>query len=220
MCKYLQDPNFWVSIVSVSIAFIALFQSSKQTKLSNKQSLFDRRMENYSLFRELFKSYSKSRNLLLDNDELYEEPIIAITMLTNTPYLNDIYEAYKKPLDSNAHKNFLNKYERLDKCAFEIRVLWDDSTGKTISEFVRVYHELLFKLYQQRICIHTYEEFNKQYSSTPELMMKRERVVEKLEENSKSIKLFECIKEIDDLYKKITEEKLDEKIAEKMKFKD
>lgn len=220
MCKYFQDPNFWVSIVSVGIAFFALFQSIKQTKLSNKQSLFERRMENYSLVRELLKAYSKSRDLLINNDDLYQEPIAEISMLINTPYLNDTFNAFMKPLDSKEHKLFLNKYERLDKCAFEVNLLWNDYAGKTIGTFIREYHELLFKLYQQRICIDNYKRFNEQYKSTPELMMTLEKVKEKLLKNAQSIKLNESIEALDFVYKKIKDEKLEEKLADKMKFKD
>lgn len=42
--NYSEIANITVSIVSVGIALVALFQTKRQIALSNKQQLFDRRL--------------------------------------------------------------------------------------------------------------------------------------------------------------------------------
>ena len=54
MCKYFTNPDTWISIIAVCLSIIALFQTHKQIKLSNKQQLFDRRLDKYLLFKDLF----------------------------------------------------------------------------------------------------------------------------------------------------------------------
>ena len=49
-------------------SIIALFQTSKQTKLSNKQSLFDRRVSNYWIINGLFKLYAANGEMLESAD--------------------------------------------------------------------------------------------------------------------------------------------------------
>ena len=43
-----------LSIITIIIALIALLQTKTQLRLSNKQQLFDRRLKNYTLFRDFY----------------------------------------------------------------------------------------------------------------------------------------------------------------------
>lgn len=76
MCKYFTNPDTWISIIAVCLSIIALFQTQKQIKLSNKQQLFDRRLDKYLLFKDLrleeFQKRAKesaSETNLFDNIE-------------------------------------------------------------------------------------------------------------------------------------------------------
>ena len=71
MCKYFTNPETWVSIIAVCLSIIALFQTQKQIKLSNKQQLFDRRIDKYLLFKDLLSLYNGNRHLFVDKDSIY-----------------------------------------------------------------------------------------------------------------------------------------------------
>ena len=43
------DWNFWCSIITAIAAIVALILSVKQSRLSNKQQLFERRLKAYML---------------------------------------------------------------------------------------------------------------------------------------------------------------------------
>ena len=47
MMDYIKDPDTWLSLLAVVISMIALWQTHRQIKLSNKQQLFDRRLSDY-----------------------------------------------------------------------------------------------------------------------------------------------------------------------------
>lgn len=142
-----------LTIVSVIIALIALWQTKKQIELSNKHQLFDRRLEKYLFIKKLFDMYTDTNVFVKDKKALAIGPEMAFTYLTYTTELEECIEAIDKPLNSEKQSNFLKKIEQIKYISEESQMIWEFEEINLISDFLDGYAELLIKLYQQKIYI-------------------------------------------------------------------
>lgn len=212
MCKYLIDPNFWVSIIAIIISIIALFQSNKQAKISNKFNLFERRLEKYLTFKQLLTVYEKQKNSLSIKDGVIISPDFHATMLTNCVLLEEMANAFKKTInDPEKHKIFLTKNEQLQHIAMEISILWNNEDGKLASAFIDKFNELIFKLYQQRITILGVER-----RCEREGIPKTSTEIERFAQDNL---LSETVEELRALYELILEKECENKLLMQMKVK-
>ena len=154
--------NVLLSIVSLTIALVAIFQTKKQIALSNKQLLFDRRLEKYIIIKDLLLLFANNRERIVDKKDLARCLDFQFSLLTNVSYLSDMIFAIKEPLNSDKQNVFLTKCEMLEKYAVEISLLWDNDIGQIFSEFVKTYKELLNKLYQQQTRIDGLKKHNEE----------------------------------------------------------
>ena len=87
-----KDWNFWLSLITGLTAVIALVLTLMQIRLSNKQSLFERRLECYLKIDGLMQLYKENQKLL--ETERKDEPLFAVDLeflwLTNNTYLEEI----------------------------------------------------------------------------------------------------------------------------------
>ena len=58
------DWNFWLSVITAIAAIVALFLSVRQIQLSNKQQLFERRLNAYIITNGLIELYKKNKVFL------------------------------------------------------------------------------------------------------------------------------------------------------------
>ena len=142
MLEYIKKPDTWIAILTVVISIIALCQTGKQTKLSNKHQLFDRRLEKYLFVKDLLILYNSHRNLLVGDNGICEMVDFQFMMLTNCSSLESMGAAISNPLHDNIHKEYLCKIEMLDKYATEIELLWSTEDGRLLGRFVTLYKEL------------------------------------------------------------------------------
>ena len=68
--NYSEIANIAVSIVSVGIALVALFQTKRQIALSNKQQLLDRRLSCFLEFNTIYNLYVANKLYLKDDSRL------------------------------------------------------------------------------------------------------------------------------------------------------
>lgn len=166
--------NFWLSLITGLTAVIALVLTLIQIRLSNKQSLLERRLECYLKIDGLMQLYKENQKLL--ESERKDEPIFAVDLeflwLTNNTYLEEASEAIKKPLKNPGHKKFLLKREELKKLSTEVELIFKGRAAKTISCFISDYEQLLFKMYQYQILLNNMRNYSEQFKATLEMAQK------------------------------------------------
>lgn len=94
------DWNFWFSVITAIVAVIALIQTKQQIKLSNKQHLFDKRVEHYLIAKGLMQLHETNQILLINKKD---EPLLAMdfifAQMTNNTYLEKITDVIAHPLE-------------------------------------------------------------------------------------------------------------------------
>ena len=143
-------------IITIIATLIALWQTHKQIKISNKQYLFDKRLSKYLLANGLLELYNDNESLLDYTDYLDDEPIIVDSQfinLTNNNYLKDINCIIKEPKNNELKNNFLVKIEELKKLSNEIKFLFHDNNGVLLGNFIMEYQNVLMELYKYQMVL-------------------------------------------------------------------
>lgn len=209
--EYLLNPDTWISIIAVCLSVIALFQTQKQIKLSNKQQLFDRRIEKYLLFKDLITLYKNHRHLIVNDDTICEMVDFQFSMFTNCNALEQICAAIDKPLHDEYHKILLTKLELLEKDSVEIALLWNSNIGKKAGCFVKQYKELLMSMYQQQILLNHLHKQNEAYP------IKLEEFQRRAKQNALEVGLYN-IEKLEKTYDDIIKRKVEQELANKIKL--
>lgn len=199
-----------MALLAVIISTVALLQTAKQTRLSNKHQLFDRRLEKYLFMKCLLTLYRKARSQLInDSINVYQEPECHFTTLTNCASLESMVAAMTTPLEGDAHKEFLIKIEMLDRYAREIELLWNNEEGRLVGHFVNQYKNLLMSLYRQQCWRNSFmDTMNK-----PQVHISLDTFQKKTEENAIAVGLFDAIFEIERTYNQIRDRDAEEHIV-------
>lgn len=164
------DWNFWLSVITSLIALGALWLSYRQVKLSNKQHLFDKRVENYLISIGLIELYKEHEPLFnKKNDETFVNSLDYIfNLMTNNSYLEEIVNVIDNPLSQPQHKLFLKKIEEIKNVASKIKFLFSNKESKLLSDFVLCYQKFLFSMYQYQIIFNKMKIFSEKYNTTYE----------------------------------------------------
>lgn len=207
------DWNILISMVTVLVAIGALIQTYKQMKLSNKQHLFDKRIENYLIATGLIQLY-RSHCIYLNNEK--DEPIFDVnlefTWLTNNTYLQQITLAIENPLKEPSHKELLIKLENLKEVATKIKFLFSGNESVLLGDFVLYYQELLFAMYQYQIILDKIDKENEEHK------LALEEIIQKVGEKKHRVKLqkaFDNLKQADSELKKAN---VEEQIKKQIKL--
>lgn len=208
--------NVLLSIVSLTIALVAIFQTKKQIVLSNKQLLFDRRLEKYIIIKDLLSLFANNRKHIVNKENLAKCLDFQFSQLVNVSYLSDMIFAIKEPLNSDKQNIFLTKCEMLEKYAVEISLLWDNDIGKIFGKFIKTYKEVLFKLYLQQTYIDGLKKHNEEQNEFLKIDLDTYKM--KTLEYAKEIELFETILKLDNIYNRIISEQLERKLIDDLKL--
>ncbi|WP_054198879.1 hypothetical protein [Clostridium baratii] len=203
------DGNFIVSVITAIVAIIALVLTLRQIKLSNKQHLFDKRMENYLIAMGLIQLYENNHRIF---NEKEDGPLFALdydfALLTNNTYLEQITPVIDNPLKGANHKNFLIKLEDLNEVGTKIKFLFSKNEAKVLSDFVFSYRKVLFSMYQYQITLNKMHEINRDHKLSLEEI---QQVANEPEQRIKLQKDFQNLKQVYELLKKKNIEKYIEK---------
>ena len=192
-----------LSVCTVVVAIIALFQSNKQIKLSNKQCLFEKRTQRYIKLRSIIETYESNREFLKYAETI---PEFLVETLTNGSIFIENNFINGTPLSRSEQNKFLGELEECRTTALEISILWDLEESRLASNFIYAYVELLIKLFRFHIATRS-KEIRNGYN---------EVVVQML---AKDIKLPEGIKLIEDVYKELQNKNVLNVLKDKIKLK-
>lgn len=152
--QYIHDNL--LSIITIIATLIALWQTHKQIKISNKQFLFDKRLSKYLLAKGLLELYKDNESLLDYTDDPDNEAIIVdyqFINLTNNNYLKDVTCIINEPKNNELKNNFLVKIEELKQLSNEVRFLFPNKSGLLLSNFIMKYQNVLMGLYKYQIVL-------------------------------------------------------------------
>lgn len=179
------DPANLPEYISAIVAIIALLISCYQARLSNKQSLFNRRLNIWITVDKLMGVYAKNAKNLKQG----EEPQMAIDLLfvwlTNTTYLQSISASINNVLDADLQLKLHLKLDEMRSLAMEARFCFKGKSGDAIADFIEAYQSLLFSMYQYQILSKMMVEKSNEFQWT------LEQASEKLHEPDQRQDLFE-----------------------------
>lgn len=193
--SYSEIISISVSVISIIIALIALFQTNRQISLSNKQQLFDRRLSRYLEFNTILSLYTENKSQLKDESTFYHTNDLVFSWLTNCADLEKMVFAVANPLHQNEQKTLLTKYEQLKNDAIEISMVFDGNAAEIAGEFVSSFANLFKAMYQQQVYISKLRE-QEDKDKTPLYL---EDYEEKCRKMAVSLGLFELRDKLENL---------------------
>ena len=211
----LKNWSFWCSVITTIAAIIALIISCSQMRLSNKQSLFDRRLKAYMLVQGLIGLCKEYLDAILR--ERTSKPVYSIDIIfaeiTNNSYMESQADAIKNPLQAPYHQNFLRKREELRSLAMELELIFEGQEALLYSNFIRAYEKTLAAMYRYKIVIDNMEKENQKSPKNEEALSNicGEKTIRQ--------KLYGALDNLKTAYDAITQSKAEGKIKQQITLK-
>lgn len=193
------DSNWEVaaSCASAAAAIIALFISLRQSRMANRQSLFDRRLNIWIIVEKLMGLYRENSKLLKQGDK----PQLAISLnfawLTNTTLLQEITPAISHALDKEWQLVFHLKLDEMRSLAKEAAFVFKGKPNKAIADFINAYQALLMTMYQYQIVL------NEMNSGIEKFHWTLEDAIEGVGEKSYRMTLYDAENHLAAMYEKL-----------------
>lgn len=203
--------NNILTIITILAAIYALYQTHIQIRISNKQFLFEKRLEKYVFINSLIKLYEQNKKNLAYKEKSENEPIIVDIQfygLTNHSYFLDIRDIINDVEKYDLKVKFLMKLEELKKISNETNFLFSRKEGKILQDFIYRYQDVLMELYKYEVFLHCLKNDKKvsfQEKSYNELQ-------EEYGEMNHRKRLCETIDKLDMAYKELLDKKIVKKI--------
>lgn len=207
------DWNFVLSILTVGIAGIALFLTNRQTTLSNKQHLFDKRIENYLIAKGIIQLYEENRTLLAKDGGVIFDVDYMFSLMTNNTYMESISNVISHPKENPYHKEFLIKLETLKDISMRTKLIFYRSSSRILGDFILKYKELLFSMYQYKILLEHVKNAAEKLCKTFDESLKSAGEAE-FRQN-----LREAISNLEQSYNTLKEKKVEKRIEKQIRLR-
>ena len=144
-----------VSLASLLVSIVAIVISIQQTRLSNKQQLFEKRAAKYVEISELLNNYwniqdSLNQKMILTS---LSTPPVAIKMILKSS--TRVIDCLLSPLRATSEdklSTIIDLCHRLKQSAVEISLLWKDRKFSHVEEFFNLYSEFLASISNYDFC--------------------------------------------------------------------
>lgn len=152
------------TIISLIIAVVALIQSYSQTKISNKQNLFNERIRSYLLINGLMQLYRENKRIIEEDKKegIYFLSDFLLGVLVNNSYLEIMAKVIGKPLHQSEQGEFLKKIEELKNDSEKTRFIFNGDIAEYLYDFIIAYEEVLMELYKYSVLIDSMRKIQEQ----------------------------------------------------------
>lgn len=164
------DLNWEVaaSCASAAAAIVALFISLRQSRMANRQSLFNRRLSIWITVEKLMGLYRENSKLLKQGDEPQLSISLGFAWLTNTTLLQGITPAISHALDSKWQLTFHLKLDEMRSLSKEAAFVFKGKPNTAVADFINAYQALLMAMYQYQIVLNEMESGTEKFHWTLE----------------------------------------------------
>lgn len=165
---FFEDRQLLLSAVAAAIALISLFQTQRQTTLSNKHSLFDKRVDAYCFLKEILDIWEYSSPVLnnLDSKKIIINPEAYLVLLTSSLSFQHIAVTIKTPPDIPKYSNISYLIEQLSEKAEKFEFLFNKKDSVLCKKLASSYLSMLRALWTYEQVILETRELSKQFHRT------------------------------------------------------
>lgn len=206
------DAEIIAACVSAIAAVVALGIACWQTCLSNRQSLFARRLALWVNTEKLVCLYRNSAR----ESERDEVPQLAIglryTRLTNTTFLQEITPCIAHASEADYRLKLHLKLDDLNSLATEARFIFKEKPGIAIANFLDAYQALLFSMYRYQILLDHMQKNARDFSWT------LEEAIDEVNEKSQRKELLDAENALNAAYGSLTSTKMISEIERQIRL--
>ena len=153
----MEIASFVLAIVTGAAAVIALIISIVQITTSNKQALFERRLKAFLTIKWMKQLCDENASLKETVLKDKNEPMFSIDLffvyMTNSSDLEVLQTVVGHVLESEYQRKYLLKIEELRSLCEEVRLIFPESIGYQLADFVYYYEEMLVAMYKYQVAI-------------------------------------------------------------------
>lgn len=142
--------NIIFIVIPIVLSIIALFQTSKQIKISNKQFVFQRRVEIYRLL-GLLLAGEKSSYMYLSKKEGTLSQFLIVNLINNA-WLESIGNNWVEVEETKEdHINILKKLEEIYNIGYECKFVFQEPYASILYKYFCKYSDTIRAIYRYRI---------------------------------------------------------------------